>query len=169
MFSSCEKRYKTYNWNLFLSGRQTKPDINTSILLKKIAMAITFHLPPWLPLCLKWLRCYHNNRAEKTLVNFTPIECLAVHHVNPLSKICQKCPCTVTETIQQPLQLQSLPGWHTKNTGLSYLFCKMFTSISGLVWRLVRFKSQFNGLSHFSDAENKHCPCSWFWRPYPLS
>ena len=129
-------------------------------LQKKIAMAITFHLPPWLPLCLKWLRCYHNYRAEKTLVNFTPIECLAVHHVNPLSKICQKCPCTVTETIQQPLQLQSLPGWHMKNTGLSYLFCKMPGLISGLVWRLVRFKSQFNGLSHFSDAENKNFPCS---------
>ena len=54
-------------------------------------MAITFHLPPWLPLCLKWLRCYHNYRAEKTLVNFTPIECLAVHHVNPLSKIPNMC------------------------------------------------------------------------------
>ena len=55
MFSASEKRYKTYNLVSFLSVRQTKPSIKTSTLLKTIAMAIIFHMPPWLPMCLKWL------------------------------------------------------------------------------------------------------------------
>ena len=101
-------------------------------------------MSPWLPMCLKWWQCYRSYRAEIMLVKCTPFECLDVHLLHPLSKICQKCPCTVSETIQQPLQLQSLPGWHMKNTGLSYLFCKMPSSISGLVWRLVRFKMACN-------------------------
>ena len=54
---------------LILSGRQTKPGIKTTILLKTIAMAVIFHMPPWLPMCLKWLRCYRSYRAEIFLVN----------------------------------------------------------------------------------------------------
>ena len=34
-----------------------KPGIKTSMLLKNIAIAIIFYMPPWLPMCLKWLRC----------------------------------------------------------------------------------------------------------------
>ena len=69
MFSAPEKCFKTYNTISFLSGRQTKPGVKTSILLKTIAMAITFHMPPWLPMCHKWLQCYRSYRAEIILVN----------------------------------------------------------------------------------------------------
>ena len=32
-------------------------------------MAIIFHIPPWLPMCLNWLQCYRSYRAEIFLVN----------------------------------------------------------------------------------------------------
>ena len=70
MFSASEKRYKTYNLISFLSGGQTKPGIKTNIFIKTLAMAIIFHMPPFLPMCLQWLRCYRSYRADIILMNF---------------------------------------------------------------------------------------------------
>ena len=84
MFSASKKALQDLKFISFLSGRQTKLGIKKSILLKKIAMAIIFHMPPWLPMCLKWLRYYCSYRADIFLVNFTPFDCLLVHHLHQL-------------------------------------------------------------------------------------
>ena len=69
MFSAFKKALQDLFKISFLSGRQTKPGIKTNILLKKIAMTISFHKPPLLSMCLTWLRCYYSYRPEIFLVN----------------------------------------------------------------------------------------------------
>ena len=39
-------------------------------------MAIIFHMPPWQPMWLYLLQCYHSYRAGILLTDLTSVECL---------------------------------------------------------------------------------------------
>ena len=87
-FQHLKRRYKTYN--LIKFSLAAKPNLLSRqvFLTKKIAMAIIFHMPPWLPMYLEWLQSYCSYGAYIFSLDLTPFECLNVQHLHHLSKIC---------------------------------------------------------------------------------
>ena len=95
--------------------------------MKKVAMPIIFHMPPWSAMWLMWGLSYFRFHAEMFSAELTSFSCKTQLEGEKFGNIRRKYNGTQTKITYPPLKLHLLPRWHKKDNWYSYLFIKCLT------------------------------------------